>query len=155
VQRKELKQKLRKLKKLELKLHYGIPFDSVREYTSSGNTDRLPLVWSEFFNLHESVNNKARYSINILEKMNNDELKQVLNEFWFQLYYCIYKEKGIRMLDLQEPELLAFLDLPYDADKNVIRKRFRVLCKTYHPDEGGDKDKFIELMDMMDRYDVK
>jgi hypothetical protein len=155
VQRNELKQKLRKLKKLELKLHYGIPIDVVIVNTSLGNTDGLPLVWNEFFNLHESVNNKARYSINLLEKMNNDELKQILNEFWFHLYYCIYKEKGITMLDLQEPELLTFLDLPYDADKNLIKKRFRELSKTYHPDEGGDKDKFIELMDMMDRYDVK
>ena len=59
------------------------------------------------------------------------------------------------MLDVQEPELLSYLGLPFDADKSLIKKRFRKLCKTYHPDDGGDIDKFIELMDMMKRYDTK
>ena len=67
----------------------------------------------------------------------------------------MYQEKGILMLDVQEPELLSYLGLPFDADKSLIKKRFRELCKTYHPDDGGDIDKFIELMDMMKRYDTK
>jgi DnaJ-class molecular chaperone len=42
---------------------------------------------------------------------------------------------------------LAQLGLPYDADKNTIKKRFRELAKKYHPDTGGDSMKFIQLME--------
>jgi hypothetical protein len=152
---KELKQKLRKLKRLELRLRYGMTFDYVKDNASLIDKQKLPLVWNEFFNLSESTSCTARYSIHALADMDSDELKQVLDAYWFRLYYCIYQEKGIRMIDLQEPELLSYLGLPLDADNNLIRKRFRELCKIYHPDEGGDKDKFIELISMMERYERK
>jgi len=155
MQRSELKQKIRTLKKLELKLRYGLSFNYVTENTSSKEIDKLPLVWKEFFCLHESDRNSTRYSFNRLAQMEKDELKQVFDEFWFQVYYRMYQDKGILMLDVPEPELLSYLGLPFDTDKSLIKKRFRELCKTYHPDDGGDKDKFIELMDMMERYDLK
>ena len=44
------------------------------------------------------------------------------------------------------PQTLALLDLPYDSGYADIKKRFRELAKKYHPDTGGDADKFIELM---------
>lgn len=151
----ELKQKLRKLKKLELRLRYGITFDYGKENASPNDRQKLSLVWNEFFNLTESTNHTARYSLSTLMKMKEDEYNQVLEAYWFRLYYCIYQEKGIGRKNLQEPELLNYLGLPLDADYDLVRRRFYELCKIYHPDAGGDKDKFIELMNVMERYERK
>jgi hypothetical protein len=151
----ELKQKLRNLKKLELRLRYGITFDYGKENASLIDKQKLSLIWNEFFNLSESSNHNARYSLRMLMKMTDDEFKQALDAYWFRLYYCIYQEKGFGRKDLQEPELLNYLGLPLDADNNLVRRRFYELCKIYHPDAGGDKDKFIELMNVMERYGNK
>lgn len=35
----------------------------------------------------------------------------------------------------------------YDADINAVKKKFRELAKEYHPDVGGDSEKFIDLME--------
>ncbi|HEY8420442.1 MAG TPA: J domain-containing protein [Thermoclostridium sp.] len=43
--------------------------------------------------------------------------------------------------------MLKQFGLPYDADMDAIKKRFRELAKKYHPDTGGDSTKFIELME--------
>ncbi|HWT27387.1 MAG TPA: DnaJ domain-containing protein [Mobilitalea sp.] len=154
MQRNELKQKIRKLKKLELKFRYGFSYQYIEKNTSTNLFDKLPLVWKEFFDLH-GTDKKARYGISSLEQMDKEELKQVFDEFWFQVYYRMYQENGIVMMDVQDPELLSFLGLPYDADKSMIKKRFRELCKTYHPDEGGDTEKFMQLMEMMEKFDLK
>jgi hypothetical protein len=152
---KELKQKIRKLKRLELMFRYGFSQEYIEKNGQTGKLDQLPLIWKDFFDLGNSNNHKARYSIRELEQLDKDQLKQVLGEFWFFVYYRMYEEKGIQMADVQEPELLAFLGLPYDADQAAIRKRFRELCKAYHPDDGGDADKFIELMKLRDKYELK
>jgi hypothetical protein len=151
---KELKQKLRKLKKLELMYRYGYSASYIEKSLPSTAIEKLPLVWYEFFNMKESKGNIAKYQIHTLEQMDKEQLKQVFDEYWFRLYYRIYQEKGV-LMEVQDPKLLDFLGLPYDADKSMIKKRFRELCKTYHPDEGGDKEKFIELMEMIEKYDLK
>lgn len=152
---KELKQKLRKLKRQELMLRYGFPFDYCNDPANTKSLEKLPLVWNDLFNLKESNRNTARYSLNQLERMDEEQLKLIFDEFWFQLYYRMYQEKGLTMIDVQQPELLNYLGLSFDADKEMVKKRFRELYKIYHPDEGGNQDKFIELMDMKDRYNKK
>lgn len=151
---REIKQKIRKLKKLELKFRYGFSFEYIERKGSSGSSDSLPLVWKEFFSLNSIDSGKAKYTLPMLERMDTEQLKRVIDEFWFHLYFRIYQERGFRM-ELQEPGLMDYLGLPYDADQNMVRKRFRELCRQFHPDEGGDQDKFIELLDMMERYDKK
>lgn len=151
---REVKQKIRKLKKLELKFRYGYSFEYIEKNGSSDSLDSLPLVWKEFFNLSPSGTDKVRYSLSILERMDKEQLKQVIDEFWFHLYFRMYQERGLRM-EVLEPGLLDYLRLPYDADQAMVRKRFRELCRQLHPDEGGDQEKFIELMDMMERYEMK
>jgi hypothetical protein len=152
---KELKKKIRKLKKLELMFRYGFTQDYIEKNSSSQKIERLPLVWKEFFCLNNINVNKVRYTLHTLEQMDKEQIKQVFGEFWFRVYYRMYQEKGIQMTELQEPELMEFLGLPYDADQITIRKRFRELCKSYHPDEGGDTEKFIELMKIKDIYEQK
>jgi hypothetical protein len=146
--KKKLKQKIRKLKKLELLYRYGISPDKTEKGEFSNKLEQLPLVWKEFFNI--------RYSFDTLERMEDEQLKQVFDEFWFRVYYQMYLEKGIGMTqEVLPPDLLSYLGLPYDADKAALKKKFHELCKKYHPDEGGDKEEFIKLMDLMEKYDLK
>jgi hypothetical protein len=152
---KELKQKIRKLKRLELMFRYGFSMEYIEKNSSALHLEKLPLVWKEFFDFGQSGSQKPRYSYQALEKMDKEQVKQVFGEFWFRVYYRMYQEKGLQMGDVQEPELLAFLGLPYDADQAAIRRRFHELCKAYHPDEGGDTDKFIELMKIREKYELK
>ena len=37
------------------------------------------------------------------------------------------------------------LCVPNGSDKNVCKKAYRRLCAKYHPDNGGDADKFDEI----------
>jgi len=65
----------------------------------------------------------------------------VMNEYWTCVYNELFKDKAIRAAGI-----LKF-DLPYDADEQTIKKRFRELAKLYHPDAGGDAEQFLDLMD--------
>jgi len=151
---KELKQKIRRLKKLEIKLRYGFSEEFINKNSNTDKIDRLPLVWKEFFDLSSSGqgSSKARYNFNDLRQMNKDGIRRVFEEYWFFVYYRIYRDNGIFNAGLPQPELLEYLGLPYDADEVALKKRFRELCKKYHPDEGGDPQKFIELMNIKEKY---
>ncbi|HLB45697.1 MAG TPA: J domain-containing protein [Anaerolineales bacterium] len=50
-----------------------------------------------------------------------------------------------------DPQLLSLLGSSPQADIAEIKKRFRDLAKRYHPDLGGDGEKFIELMETYER----
>lgn len=151
---KELKQKIRKLKKLELMFRYGFSKEYIDKHCTARQLERFQLVYRDFFDLGNAGNHKARYTIHMLEQMNKEQIKQVFAEYWFMVCFQMYRANGIPM-DVQNPELLSYLGLPYDADEAVIRKRFRELCKTCHPDECGESEKFIELMQIKDKYKIK
>lgn len=143
--REEIKRKIRKLKKLEIKIRFGN-----YGFSEQGISDQIrhvKLVWDEFFDLSDSRKGKAKYSLGGLSSMGRDEFREIISEFFFSVYYRYYKENGFVNMDLYNPNLLAQFGLPYDADRNAIKKRFRELAKKYHPDTGGDSTKFIELME--------
>lgn len=141
--REEIKRKIRKLKKLEVRIRFGNA-----AFSNGGlKLDHAHLVWDEFFNLNEGCKRDAKYSLLTLVAMEKNALKEVISEFFFYVYYIYYKENGIVNTDLYNPNLLAQFGLPYDADRTAIKKRFRELAKRYHPDTGGDSTKFIELME--------
>lgn len=155
MEERDLKQKIRKLKRLELMVRYGFSKEFIEKGSSAEKIEKLPLVWRDFFDLGSLEGSKARYNLRELLRMDKEQLKKVFGEFWFFVYYRMYRENGLPTADLQEPELLAFLGLPFDADQTAVRKRFRELCREYHPDEGGDADKFIELMKIKEKYGMK
>lgn len=74
-------------------------------------------------------------------------LLQVVSEFFYHVYYRFYKENGIVNVYLYDPDILAQMGLPIEADSNEIKRKFRELAKKYHPDTGGDSAKFIELIE--------
>ncbi len=143
--RDEIKRKIRKLKKLEVRIRFGNS-----GFCQQGLSDKAKLsklVWNEFFDLSGCSKAKGKYSLCALAVMEKDELKEIISEFFFHVYYQFYKENGIVSTDLFNPNLLTEFGLPYDADRDSIKKRFRELAKKYHPDTGGDSTKFIELME--------
>lgn len=79
--------------------------------------------------------------------MTKEEIREVIDEYFFHVYYRFYKENGILSVQLYDPDILARIGLPFDADSKDIKKKFRELAKKYHPDTGGDSKKFIELME--------
>lgn len=145
----EIKRKIRKLKKLEIKIRFG--YSTFKDYDRDLDLyikqNGSGFVWDEFFDLHEVCKNNVKYSLYDLAGMNKDEFKNVINEYFFNVYYRYYKENGMVNFNLFDPDILLQLGLPFDADMNMIKKRFRELAKKYHPDMGGDSEKFIELME--------
>jgi hypothetical protein len=143
----DIKRKIRELKKLEVKIRYGDTGFKDNFKGTFGGPQNAALVWDEFFDLHEEYTAKRKYSILELAVMDKEEFKNVINEFFFNVYFKFYKENGIINTSLYSPDMLNQMGLPYNADSNDIKKRFRELAKKYHPDAGGDDNKFIELIE--------
>lgn len=151
---RELKQKIRLLKKLELNIRYGFSKEYIDKHCTVQQLEMLHLVWREFFDLSDTTSNKARYSMQELEHMNKEQMKEVYARFWFMVYYEMYKNSEIQIDNMQNPELLDYLGLSYDSDSTAIRKRFRELYKVCHPDGGGNVEKFLELMNIKEKYEI-
>jgi hypothetical protein len=132
----ELKRKLRDVKRIEIGLRF------------KGNAEAAEgkLVWDEFFDIKRGKG-KARYPIQFLVSLDRQELKNVLDEYFYFVYFRIYRENGLSLYDLRDPNLLELLSLSPMATELEIKKRFRELAKKYHPDTGGDSEDFIKLMD--------
>jgi len=143
----EIKSKIRRLKKLEIKIRFSGTQCTGGKQSTFARPNAASIVWDEFFDLHELYRGKAKYSIREMAVMSKEELKAVINEFFFNVYYRFYKENGIVNVHIYDPDILAQMGLPPDAGFNEIKKKFRELAKKYHPDTGGDSTKFIELME--------
>ncbi len=141
----EVKQKLRKLKRLECALR------------TSGQLKAVSvLVWDNFFDLSEngSVKKKKRYDLEELCQMSREELKTVIDGYWAFVYGELFQDNLIQGRLFYDRDALIQLGLPFDADETAVKRRFRELAKIYHPDVGGDAAKFIELMNLYRRLIV-
>ncbi|WP_066503244.1 J domain-containing protein [Abyssisolibacter fermentans] len=135
----QLKKKLRKLKKLEIKIRFeNIPIKN----------KKINLVWDMFFCTKNADSTDVKYCMDKLMKMSKQEYKNVIDEYFFNVYYQNYLDNGLTMTSMYDPHLLQLLNLPFDAELADIKKRFRELAKLYHPDRGGDEDKMIELLEI-------
>ncbi|SHO54013.1 DnaJ domain-containing protein [Anaerocolumna xylanovorans] len=151
----DIKRKIRNLKKMELKLRFH-QYEGNRDYKGWEIHKSLPkaLVWDEFFGLQDKCR-KARYNMKDLLAMDRENLKQVIGQYYYAVYYKIFQETGILDGSLYNPDVLAKMGLSFDADARTIKKRFRELAKEYHPDAGGSSDKFVELLEQMDSLHLK
>jgi len=136
----DVKHRVRKLKQSEKVIRF-------RDDPNPG----AAFVWYGFFDLHDTPTGKARYTLAELSSMHRDEYKRVVAEFYALVYYKYYLENDIVNVNMYSPSLLAKLSLPYNAEEQDIKKRFRELAKEYHPDTGGDASKFIELMQVYEQ----
>jgi len=131
-----LKYKLRQLRKLEQTIRFnGQPIDPAQK-----------LVWDVFFSTKPGDHN-VKYPLPRLVAMDEAGYKGVIEEFFFRIYFQSYRENGLSMSDVHEPQLLELLGLPSFAGLQEVKKRFRELAMRYHPDHGGNPERFMELMD--------
>jgi len=103
------------------------------------------LVWSNFFDLKEPYGKGAKYTLKQLSEMSKQEYKSAVEEFYWHVYYRLFKDNYNNMTDTYSIEALSKLGLPPLADMGDIKSRFRELAKKHHPDLGGSKEEFIEL----------
>ncbi len=156
--RDDLKRKIRKFKKLEVKIRFansgdanehgkGTSGDRPKTAPSSGNLPNAPLVWDEFFDLHESGCKHVKYPMSRLAAMDKEAFRDVVSEFFYYVYLRMYEENGLAFIHAYDPEMLAQMGLRYDADINAVKKKFRELAMKHHPDKGGESARFIELVE--------
>lgn len=131
----EVKRKLRGLKRFEIRLRnqalgYG-------EHT---------LLWQRFFSLDKR--HDVRYPLSYLLSIDTERYRRIADEYLAFVYSDLFDQTKFISQDHYDKHLLIQLELPYDADERQIKKRFRQLALTHHPDTGGDPQKFIELMNL-------
>lgn len=141
----ELKRKLRSLKKLETAIRFS----------NKALTGREQFVWDKFFSTKTDGNTSVKYNMKQLMAMNREKMKEVFDEFFYHVYFQYYNENGITLKDLYDPNLLSILELSEGATAEEIKKRFRELALKYHPDKGGDSEKFIEVLDVYKKLTEK
>ncbi|WP_252891176.1 hypothetical protein [Thermoclostridium stercorarium] len=66
--REEIKRKLRKLKKVEIKIRFGNSAFADKEF--SEKMKNVKLVWDDFFDLNEAYRGRSKYSLSELVSMN-------------------------------------------------------------------------------------
>lgn len=131
-----LKRKIRDLKKREIEIR-----------TEYGQMPMRPfvLVWDAFFN------EKGKYSLDSLSHMDASERKSVFEDYFFSVYIKHYKELGLPISNLFDPQLLQTFGLPQGATMQDVKERFRILAHKYHPDKGGDIDVFRAFLEIYEK----
>lgn len=76
--------------------------------------------------------------------MTREEYRTAAGEYLSFLYNAIYIVNTARDPST-DPSFLFKTGLPPEADEKEIKRKFRELAKIYHPDTGGDSEKFMEL----------
>lgn len=137
----EIKRKIRKLKKLEIRIRFT---DNVyADKRLHGSYSQNDLIWNRFFRQGPD----ARYTLQQLAQMDRQQICDVISEFFWHVYFQSYRETGFINQHFHDPKLLEQMGLPCYADSQAIKKKFRQLAKQYHPDTGGESVKFIELLE--------
>jgi len=132
----QLKRKLRELKRVEKRIRFGVDLAEDQD-----------LVWCQFFSTEDRRNHTVKYSLDMLLSMDRQGMKQVIEEYFYHVFYRKYKESGIALDAIYDPVLLSALGLPPGASFDTVKSRFRELAQKYHPDHGGDQEKMIELLE--------
>ena len=138
-----LKRKLRQLKKLEISMRFrNRPPD---------DPDRL--IWNTFFSTDPGKD--VTYPFETLLEMDRDELKRILDEFFYRLCVESLRAQGVGSVGGHDPALLSRLKLPPHAGMDAIKRSFRELAQEHHPDHGGDQEEFVKVLDAYERLTGK
>lgn len=160
----EIKRKVRELKKSELRIrtnnfssHSYDKQGRINEFgtTYVGAHNNPDLVWNKFFDLKEGSEKNIRYTIEQLYNMTKDEFKNIIDEYFYHVYYWYYKESGLADNSLINIDILTELGLPMDSDYDDVIRGFKEHVKAYHPDNGGDVNKFLEIMESYNNFRIE
>ncbi len=141
----QLKRTLRQFKKMEIRIR----FKDRPEKTGR------PLIWDTFFSTKAGIEDQVKYPLDRLRKMDRDELKSIYDAFFYQIYFQHIQDDGLSIEDIYDPGLLSLLGLAPYASLQDIKRRYRELAQLYHPDRGGEHNKFIELVEVYEQLKGK
>jgi len=88
-------------------------------------TDALAKFYSDFNNIN----------------LSDDEVSVMLNQFWEKYLAIDKKVEALEILGLDDVDGLSKSQL----SKSEITKRYKQLANRYHPDKGGDDEKFTKI----------
>ncbi|MDF2871152.1 MAG: hypothetical protein K0R05_2727 [Anaerocolumna sp.] len=151
----DIKRKIRNLKKMEMRLRFH-QIESGGVYKGWETCKSIPkkLVWDEFFCLQDNCKN-VRYNMKDLMSLDRNELKKIIGQFYYAVFYRKFQETGMMDSSLYNPDILMKMGLPIDSDAVAIKKRFRELAKEYHPDAGGSSEQFVELLEQINSLHLR
>jgi hypothetical protein len=135
---RQLKQKLRQLKKIELIVRFGSA-----DTASVGH--RRPLIWDSFFSDKTGI--RPKYPFATLFVMNSEGRKRVFADYLYTVYTEGYKERGMLLPAEFDYHALFDFDLPAGASREDVKKRFRELAHIAHPDHGGSNEAMAALLE--------
>lgn len=118
-----LKRKLRSLKKREMRIRNG-----------------RKSIWEQYFGKAN-----PKYSISLLKVMDLATFEIVQGEYDAQMIFTYLNETGFSAINNLNPELLSILGLPNGSSRIDVKNKFRKLAHKYHPDHGGDSNKFMDI----------
>lgn len=133
----EIKRKIRALKKLETKIRN----ECVPNLALYGSLYQHELLWNIYFNLNEEKG-ESKYSMPQLMRMSKEELKTVIDDFIcliFAHYYTAMSE--------QENSIHSKNGVPKSTQYEDVMRDMRELVKECHPDNGGDSEMFIKVLE--------
>lgn len=88
------------------------------------------------------------------EKRRAWEARQEVRRAWEQQWDDLFRESiyerlfmSMLILSATPTESFDFMGISTDATEEDIKTKFRELAIKYHPDKGGDKDKFTALLE--------
>ena len=88
------------------------------------------------------------------EKRRNWEARQEARRIYEQQWDDFFRENiyerlfmSMLILSATPTESFTFMGLSTNATEEEIKTKFRELAMKYHPDKGGDKDKFTSLLE--------
>lgn len=88
------------------------------------------------------------------EKRRNWEARQEARRVYEQQWDDFFRENiyerlfmSMLILSATPTESFTFMGLSTNATEEEIKTKFRELAMKYHPDKGGDKDKFTSLLE--------
>lgn len=131
----QVKHKLRQLKKMEIAVRFQ----------DQPAPPGIRLVWDVFFSTKAGNGGSVKYPMDQLLGMDRQQLKEVFEEYWCRIYLQTCQQYGFGTTAVYDARLLELIGLPPYAEAEEITQRYRDLAKKYHPDLGGDAEKFIAL----------
>jgi len=114
------------------------------------NDDYFEKILSKkFITSNKENNNHEKEEFFIFKKTNQNSTNAIIENHFPSLDKVQNKSKNNskfkRLSDLEQNNLYFILKIQENSNKEEIKKAYKNLCKTHHPDKGGDSESFNKI----------